>query len=161
VTTRQLRTSIALLRAGASLAHIAEMLFDRMPLSTICLWGQALTNAHTDGRIIWTEIDRATLLRCSATPMEADGLSSFLGSADSVDAAVVFREKDDGQIEASIRAGPTWDVSGVALRLGGGGHPRAAGCTLPGPMHSARQRVLAELHAALEQQSRLKPPPSR
>ena len=157
VTARQLRTSIALIQAGASLAHITELLFNREPISSICLWGQALANAHTAGRIIWTEIDRAMLLRCKATPMEADGLSSFLASAESADVAVVFREKGDGRIEVSMRAGPAWDISGVAVKLGGGGHPRAAGCTLPGPMRAARERVLSEIQAALQEQPRPRP----
>jgi len=157
VTARQLRTTIALIGAGASLADVTELVFNREPVSTICLWGQALGNVQTRGRMIWTEIDQSMMRRCRATPMEGDGLSSFLASAETADAAVVFREKDDGQIEASMRAGPAWDVSGVAQSLGGGGHPRAAGCTLPGPMGSARERVLRAIGAALDEQARQKP----
>jgi nanoRNase/pAp phosphatase (c-di-AMP/oligoRNAs hydrolase) len=36
-------------------------------------------------------------------------------------------------------------VSGVARRLGGGGHKQAAGALLEGPLTVARERVLAEL----------------
>ncbi len=157
VTARQLRTAIALIQAGASLARITDLLFNREPISTICLWGQALGHANTGGRIVWTEIDRDMLLRCGATPMEADGLSSFLASAESAEVSAVFREKEDGRIEVSMRAKPAWDISGVALKLGGGGHPRAAGCILPGPMQSARERVLAEIQAALQQQALSRP----
>jgi phosphoesterase RecJ-like protein len=158
VTARQLRTTVALMRAGASLADVTELVFNREPVSTICLWGQALASVQTRGRMIWTEIDQGMMRRCRATPMEADGLSSFLASAETADAAVVFREKDDGQIETSMRAGPARDVSGVALKLGGGGHPRAAGCTLPGPMSAARERVLGEIEAALREQAQPRSP---
>jgi phosphoesterase RecJ-like protein len=153
VTARQLRTAITLMGAGASLAELTELLFNREPASTICLWGQALASVQTQGRIIWTEIDRDMMRRCSASPNDADGLVSFLASTMGVDAALVLREKDDGRIEVSMRAGPGWDISGVALQLGGGGHPRAAGCTVAGTMTVVRERVLNAVESALREQA--------
>ncbi len=152
VTPRQLRTAISLINAGASLTEITELVFNREPISRICLWGQALANVQTRGRIIWTEVDRGMIRKCGASPDEGGGLVSFLASAMGVDVAVVFREQDDGRIEASMRAGPGTDIAWVALQLGGGGHPRAAGCTLSGEMGSVRERVLTAIEAALQEQ---------
>jgi hypothetical protein len=45
-------------------------------------------------------------------------------------------------------ARPGYDVAAVALSLGGGGHPQAAGCKLPGPMAEAEARVLPLAQAA-------------
>jgi len=152
VTAKQLRTAITFMKAGASLTDITELVFNREPIARICLWGQALANVQTRGRIIWTEVHRDMIRQCGASPNEGNGLVSFLASAMGVDVAVVFREQDDGRIEASMRAGPGWDISGVALELGGGGHPRAAGCTITGKMSTVRERVLREIEAALQQQ---------
>jgi phosphoesterase RecJ-like protein len=41
------------------------------------------------------------------------------------------------------------DVSAVARRFGGGGHPNAAGCTVAGPLGEATGQVLAAVDAAL------------
>jgi phosphoesterase RecJ-like protein len=153
VTTRQLRTAVALMGAGASLAELTELLYNREPASTICLWGQALASAQTQGQVIWTEIDLDMMRRCRASANDADGLVSFLASTMGVDAALVLREKDDGQIEVSMRSGPGWDISGVALQLGGGGHPRAAGCTLAGSMSAVRERLLSAVESALKEQT--------
>jgi len=153
VTAQQLRTAIQWMEAGASLANITELVFNREPASTICLWGQALANVQTRGQIIWTGIDRQMLRKCQASPHEGDGLVSFLASTMGMDVAIVFREKDDGRIEASMRAGPDWDVSATALKLGGGGHPRAAGCTLAGQMSAVQERVLSEIEASLLEQA--------
>jgi len=153
VTTQQLCTAVRWMEAGASLAGITELVYNRESPSTICLWGQALTNAQTRGRIIWTAIDQHMLRRCQASPNESDGLVSFLASTMGVDVAVVLRENDDGRIEASMRAGPGWDVSGVALKLGGGGHPRAAGCNIVGTMSDVRERVLSEIESSLLEQA--------
>jgi len=153
VTARQLRTATALMDAGASLTELTELIFNREPPSTICLWGQALSSVQTRGQIIWTEIDHAMMRRCNASPNDADGLVSFLASTMGVDAAVIFREKDDGRIEVSMRAGPGRDVSGVAMQLGGGGHPRAAGCTIADEMSAVRERVLRSVETALATQA--------
>jgi phosphoesterase RecJ-like protein len=153
VTAQQLRTAIALMGAGTSLAELTELLFNREPASTICLWGQALASVQTQGPIIWTEIDRDMMRRCCASPNDADGLVSLLASTMGVDAALVLREKDDGRIEVSMRAGPGWDISGVAVQFGGGGHPRAAGCTVASTMTAVRERVLYAVEGALHEQA--------
>jgi len=153
VTARQLRTAVTLIGSGASLTDLTAQVFDREPLSTVRLWGQALAAIQTRGKVIWTEIDQEMMKRCEARPSDADGLSSFLASTLGIDAALVFREQDDGRIEVSMRAGPGWDLSGVALELGGGGHPRAAGCTAKGPMDAARARVLTAVESALHEQA--------
>jgi len=152
VTSRQLRVALELTRSGASLAEVTELIFNREPIATVCLWGRALANVGRRGRILWTEIDRRLIGECQAAPNDDKGLVSFLASRADVDVAIVFRETDDGRIEASMRSGPGWDVSRAALQLGGGGHPRAAGCTRPGPMASAREFVLSRVAECLEAQ---------
>nr|MBC7245088.1 bifunctional oligoribonuclease/PAP phosphatase NrnA [Chloroflexota bacterium] len=153
VSAKQLRTAIALTQAGASLSEITELVFNREPISTICLWGQALAHVQRRGRILWTEIDQHMMRKCGASPNEGNGLVSFLASTMGVDVAIVFREKDDGRIEVSMRAGPGWDISDVAFRLGGGGHPRAAGCTIAGKMVKVRELILNEIETALQKQA--------
>jgi phosphoesterase RecJ-like protein len=152
MTSRQLRTALVLMGAGASLAEITELVFNREPVSTVCLWGQSLANVQVRGRIMWTEINREMMRTCGASPNDGNGLVSFLASRMGVDAAVVFRETDDGRVEASMRAGPGWNISEAAHKLGGGGHPRAAGCTLAGSMDAVRDLVLSEIEAALREQ---------
>lgn len=153
VTARQLRTAIALIKAGAPLSDLTEQLFNHEPLSTVRLWGQALAAVQTRDGVIWAEISQEMMLRCEAAPSDADGLSSFLASTDGMQAAVVFREQDDGRIEVSMRAAPGHDVATVAVSFGGGGHPRAAGCTIPGPLSQAAERVLSAVSRALHEQS--------
>ncbi len=152
VTARQLRTAVLLTEAGASLTEITELVFNREPVSTVCLWGQSLTNVRVRNRIMWTEINRDLMRQCGASPNDDNGLVSFLASRTGVDVAIVFRETDDGRVDASMRAGPGWDVSQAAFRLGGGGHARAAGCTVTGEMDEVRDLVLNEIEAALREQ---------
>lgn len=52
------------------------------------------------------------------------------------------------------------DVAQVALKLGGGGHPRAAGCTLQAPLYAVQEQVLNALRASLAKQRAANTPPS-
>jgi len=40
-------------------------------------------------------------------------------------------------------------VNRIAARFGGGGHPNAAGCTVPGALAAVTRDVLAAVHAAM------------
>jgi phosphoesterase RecJ-like protein len=62
---------------------------------------------------------------------------------------IVFTERDDGIIDVGMRSVPGYDVAAVALKLGGGGHPQAAGCTLEGDMPAVQARVLEEVKQSL------------
>jgi phosphoesterase RecJ-like protein len=81
------------------------------------------------------------------------GLVNFLNTASEADMAAVFDELPDGQINVSMRAATRYDVSQIALNLGGGGHAQAAGCTLGGPLDAARDHVLSMLHEAWKAQT--------
>src|SRR5512135_1241347 len=146
-TPHALECSMRLMQAGAPLAEIMEHEFNRRPLSLIKLWGKALKTVHLKDRIIYVTISKA--MRDSAG-MSGSGdisLSSFLISANEANLAAVLVEKDDGQIDLSMRAKRGFDVSKAALSLGGGGHPLAAGATIDGLMEEAVERVIGALKA--------------
>ena len=152
VTQRQLSVAMELMRAGASLSEITELVFSRDPFAAVCLWGQSLASVQRRGSIIWAEISQDMIRKCQASPNDDNGLVSFLAGKEGVDVAIVFRETDDGRIDASMRSGPRLDISGAAKKLGGGGHPRAAGCTVAGSMEAVRNAVLVEVEGALGEQ---------
>lgn len=159
VTADTLRRAVAMMEAGASLRDITELVYNRLPASAIYLWGQALANAQWRGRILYTTVDNETLHRYDASADELSGIVNFLASTSDADVAVLFRERSDGRIEAGMRASRGWNVSDVALRLGGGGHPQAAGCILKGSLDEVREIVLSALERSLAEQAEEKRAP--
>ncbi len=152
VTIQVMEATLRLMKAGASLPGITRCGLDRRPTAAIQLWGTALANLQSAGRVIWTSIT-PEMRRAAGYSGNGDaGLVSFLISAEDADVAAVFVEREDGRIEIGLRALPGFDVGHVALVLGGGGHALAAGCTLPGPMEKAQARVLVALQADLARQ---------
>jgi len=97
-------------------------------------------------------VTRAMRRQWSSNEDESSGLANFLVGVHEAQMVIVFAEKDDGTVDVSLRAVPHFNVADVAVRLGGGGHPLAAGCTLQEDLPRARERVLAEARKALAEQ---------
>jgi len=151
--TEVMETAIQLMDAGASLADLTSRIFNRRPLETIRIWAMALQDLHLEGRILWGEITQAMRQQAGYRDNGDAGLVNFLNTASEADMAVVFDELPDGQVNVSMRAAARYDVSQIALNLGGGGHAQAAGCTLGGPLPVARKQVLSMLHEAWKAQT--------
>ncbi|MFZ5919077.1 MAG: DHH family phosphoesterase [Chloroflexota bacterium] len=153
VSPRVMNAAIHLMEAGADLARINHLVFSRRPLSAVRLWKLALDNFQQDGRIIWSVISREMQTQSQSERDGDAGLVSFLGDVNEADIAVVFTERQNGEIDVGIRAHSGWNVAQVALALGGGGHPQAAGCTLQTSLEEAIRVVLPALQAAWREQA--------
>jgi bifunctional oligoribonuclease and PAP phosphatase NrnA len=150
VTPKVLRVAARLMEAGAALPEITERALNQKPLSVMRLWGLALASLQHERQVVWALISREMRARAGAPDTGDGGLASFLISAPEAKVAAVLSEKPDGQVEVGLRARNGLDVSELALALGGGGHPQAAGCTIPGPLVNAEARLLPLLFACTE-----------
>lgn len=142
-----------LMEVGANLTEITDRVFSHRPLAAVRLWAQAFQETHMEGRILWSVITREMRTRSGYDTEGNANLVSLLGDVNEADIAVVFAEKDSGEIDVSMRAATGLDVSHVALSLGGGGHPQAAGCTLKATLQEALDTVLPALQAAWREQT--------
>jgi phosphoesterase RecJ-like protein len=141
-----------LMAAGASLSHVARQALDARSLASVRLWGDAVNALQLRDGILWTCVTRAMRQRWDVGDRDTSGLSNFLSGVREARIVAVFAEMDNGEVDVSLRAQPGLDVAQVAFRLGGGGHPLAAGLTLKGDLDEVEQRVLAELHLSLAEE---------
>jgi phosphoesterase RecJ-like protein len=58
---------------------------------------------------------------------------------------VLFRELENGKVKVSMRGSPSLDMNKIARRLGGGGHPQAAGCILSASLEDAKRKTIEEI----------------
>ncbi len=130
-TPETMRIAADLIEAGANPAPIIEGLFILKPPSTVCLWERALSHVHTTGQLIWTEVTEEDLAECDAKRSESEGIVNFLLGTEGTQAAAILYEQPDSW-RVSMRSLPPVDVAAICAVFGGGGHPRAAGCSLPG-----------------------------
>jgi phosphoesterase RecJ-like protein len=155
VTVGVVEAVLRLMRTGASVPYIIHNTLDNRPTSAMKLWGLALAQLQLEDRVVWTSISQAMRETVRYTGNGDAGLANYLISAQDADAAVVFSELEDGHVEVSMRADPGFDVSQVALELGGGGHALASGCTIPSPLDAAQKQVLLLLKNSLERQRQI------
>jgi len=151
VDATAMRAALRLMEAGASLADVTRQALGQRPLTSIRLWGEAIERIQFQNGILWTWVTADMRQRWSLDLEDASGLANFLSGVREARIVIVFTERDDGTVDVSMRAVEDLDVAQVALRLGGGGHPRAAGCTLPGDPAEIERQVLAELGRVLAQ----------
>jgi phosphoesterase RecJ-like protein len=128
---------------GASLTEITARTLGNKSFLVVNLWKYALATVQLhEGGVISAEITQESLKRAGLNDLTDSGLVGFLVKVNEAMISVVFKETIDGRIEISLRSKPGFDVSAVALSLGGGGHQQASGATIDGPMESAKKRVL-------------------
>ncbi len=155
VTADTLAIAQELIAAGVSLASVTENALDHRTYDTIELWKRALPSTQLDGAIIYATITQQDYQAVGLEDVTDGGLVSFLARVSEAVISVVFKEKADGSVEISMRSRPGFDVSGVALELGGGGHPQAAGATVEGPLEVAKERVLSLVKKAARKGKRI------
>lgn len=140
-----------LLAAGADLAETHRLLHKRHTMGRMRLTGHALSTFElsSNGRIAHATVTLADFERFGAIPADTEDLIDFLTSVNGVEFAALFTEQRDGGAKASLRS-RRHDCAALAARFGGGGHRAAAGATLPGPLETARARVLEAIREVVE-----------
>ena len=149
VNARTLHLAQLFVENGASLSEITARTVGSTPYSTIELWRNALPTIELQDGIISATITQEILGKLKLVEPTDAGLISFMISTNESRVAVVYKELADGRIELSFRSKPGYDVSRLALSLGGGGHKQASGATVSGPLEAARERVLPLLRQAV------------
>jgi phosphoesterase RecJ-like protein len=160
VTPRVMQAAMRLMNAGASLARVMHFAFNQRPLVELSVLRLGLDHLQVEDGLAWSEIG---LDERRAVGYEEDGdvgLAGTLVRTKEISVSAVFTEKENNEVEISFRADPGFDVAQLALRLGGGGHPAASGCTLEGSLEAAKARVLPMLRDVLRQQRKAGNPKS-
>jgi phosphoesterase RecJ-like protein len=145
-TPRTLSVSAALVEAGAPLSDISRRLYRSKPTSQLRLFGSVLDRLERadGGRVIFSTLLDADLLATGTQPPHSEGIIDLLAQAEEAEVAILFKEAG-AATRISVRTKPGGvDATALTGAFGGGGHARAAGATVPLPVHEARTAVLAE-----------------
>jgi bifunctional oligoribonuclease and PAP phosphatase NrnA len=147
VTVATLTTAGELVGAGADLFTVSDAVHRTRRLATLQLWASAIDSLESRDGFAIAAVTREMVHSLGLVMSEVEGLVEFLSDTRDLDVAVVLKENADDSIRVSMRSTGRVDVAAICARYGGGGHVRAAGCNLPGPIGSARDRLFADLVA--------------
>lgn len=130
-----------LLRYGVEPASIADRM-ETKPAAAVKLLASALDRLeyHHNGCTAVMSLDMRQVPAELADATE--GFINYPRYIEGVETALLFKVTDDNTVKVSMRSREYVDVSAIALSLGGGGHKRAAGCTISGSLDEAKTVVL-------------------
>jgi len=147
---RSLEVCAEMVKSGAVPEYIAEKIYYRMSRQTIKGLASALATVefHYEGRVCCMYLSYEILKE--AEPVDTEGFVDYLMAVDETEVEFFMLEKSPGCFRVSLRSKNTLDVNGVARKFGGGGHVRAAGCTINGNVEEVKFRLLVELGVYLD-----------
>jgi phosphoesterase RecJ-like protein len=153
-TSRTMEVGAVLLAAGAIAETIVKPIFRTRPLAQVRFNAAAINNIQmsADGRIMWSYANNETLAAAGATPDMDDNIAGMIRDIAGVQVAAFFKSYGDPTVtRISLRSNTPYDVANVCIRLGGGGHARAAGATIHKPIAEAIPLVLAEIEREVKE----------
>lgn len=154
VTPDTHRIAAKLIEKGADSADINYRLFDLKSPKQIACEGFAYGNIELfeDGKISFIYISDDILAKIGASQSDTETISQIGRGIEGVQIAVFMRDKGEGAFKISVRSNNDADMAELCATFGGGGHKKAAGCTIhANSSEKAKEMFLKKAKIYLEQ----------
>ncbi len=152
-SSRTMNIAGKLMDTGIDFSKIADDTYYTKTYVQNQILGRALLESITmlDGKIIFSAIRQKDMKFYGVTAKDLDGIVQQLRSTKGVEAALFLYEVSPQEFKVSMRSNGKIDVSQIACYFGGGGHVKAAGCTMQGSVYDVINNVVEQMHKQLEQ----------
>jgi len=136
VSPQVMEIASELMKKGAPLSKISQIIFTNKNISALKLWGKAFEKAKFNPKngMLVTAVTKKDVAECNASVEDIYQVTSILSTVPDAKFALVLSERDDNVVRASLRSMEHQgvDVSLIAHEFGGGGHKLASGFEVPG-----------------------------
>lgn len=146
-TPDTMRRGASLIEAGIDAEEINHKLFNSKSQRQIRAEGFVSEKIETkySGRVAYATVTRRERDRLGVLMEHLETAIDVVRSVEMVEISFVIKETDKGEFKASLRSTGA-DVAAICARFGGGGHVKAAGCTIPArSIDEAARKLLREL----------------
>lgn len=126
-----------MMEKGINYSSIIDDSFYRKTYIQNQILGRALLESITfhGGRCIFSAISKKDMDFYGVGSGDMDGIIDQLRITEGVECAIFMYETACREYKVSLRSTTDLDVSKIAVYFGGGGHKKAAGCTMTGNIH--------------------------
>ena len=142
---RTLRAATDLLKHGVRTAAINDILYSAFPLKAMELKRRAWRSLHIwkNRKVAEVTLSRNDFREVRGTKADAEDVIEIPRSVAGNQIALFFYQIPDRTHETrvSIRTRTPWDATLLAQQFGGGGHLRAAGCTVKTSIAAAKRQM--------------------
>lgn len=120
-----------LLKYGINPCELYKKCYESKPVEMVKLSALAVNNAKFlyDNKVVYTIITLDDMKKTKALNEHTDGIVELLRQINTVDLSFLIKETEDGFAKVSFRS-KNFDVTKIASKFNGGGHTKAAGCTI-------------------------------
>jgi phosphoesterase RecJ-like protein len=147
-TARTYEIGAEMLAAGLNVGRICQQLYETYPARRLAVIRELLNGMQfsLDNKVASWQFTQETALKIGVRPGDTEGVMDMMRMVDTVVAAVLFEELEDGRIRVSARSkSDRVNVADVCAQFGGGGHRAAAGARISGPMEEVAATYLKVL----------------
>lgn len=103
-----------------------------------------------NGKCIVSMVDRKMMNFYQVGPSDLDGIVNQLRIVKGVECAIFMYEVKSMEYKVSLRSNGLVDVASIAVKFGGGGHVRAAGCSMKGTYHDTINNLAVHIEEQLK-----------
>ena len=147
-SARAMEIAGKLMAKGIDFGSIIDNSFYKKTYVQNQILGRALLESITflDGKCIFSALRQSEMEFYGVNGKDMDGIIDQLRLTEGVEVAIFMYQTGPQEFKVSLRSQNAVDVSRIASYFGGGGHVRAAGCTMSGRIHDVVNNL--SLHIA-------------
>ncbi len=144
VTSFTHKVTSELLKTHLDVTKVHKNIYENTSPAAMRLLGEALATLELsrDNKIAWMEINKNMLKKSRARLADEEDFINFPRSVTGVKVAVLFTDMGKNRIKVGLRSNSVIDVNEIASYFKGGGHKKASGCLIEGPMREVKEKVL-------------------
>lgn len=152
VTAETFEIASALMRVvPRGFSELNKVLFDTSSMRKLRMEAYAVEHTELlyDGRAAFTAVTLEVKKSLEADHDDCDNIINIVRTIEGVEIALVAKEKEPGYFKVSVRSEDGFDAAAFCSLFGGGGHRKAAGCSLRGSVGEVRDALVKALGEAL------------
>lgn len=141
-----------LMNTGIDFTRIIDDTFFKKSYVQNQILGRALLESvlFMEGKCIFTAITMKEMEFYGITGKDLEGVAEALRVTDGVECAILTYETECQKYKVSLRSNRYVDVAKVAAFFGGGGHVRAAGCSINGNVHDVINNLAGQIQQQMQ-----------
>jgi phosphoesterase RecJ-like protein len=142
-----------LISKGINFSKIIDETFYSKTYMQNQILGRCLMESYLvlNGKVVVSSINRKALDFYDASHSDLDGIIDQLRSTKGTEVAIFIYETDFHEYKVSLRSNGDVNVSKIAVYFGGGGHIKAAGCTMKGSLHDVINNLTPHIETQLKE----------
>lgn len=142
---------VALYDSGLDSNAVSVELYENESMAKLLLQSKVMETLETicDGSGAMATVTMKMLGDCRGKMEDTEGIVEVIRSIKGVEVAILLKEIRPSEVKVSMRSKHRVDVATIGEKYQGGGHVRAAGCTLHEPVERVREIMMEELKKVL------------